>query len=48
MMMQYIVTRGSQKSTEVFDIDGFVQDESVPPGKNVTGHFYVHVLQTFR
>jgi hypothetical protein len=37
-----------KKSQEFFDIDGLVHHEFVPPGQNVTGHFYVQVLQWLR
>jgi len=29
----------------LFDIDGVVHDEFIPPGQTVNGHFYVKVLQ---
>jgi len=31
-----------------FDIDGVVHHEFVPPGHNVSGYFYVQVLQRLR
>ena len=32
----------------IFDIDGVVHHEFVPPGQTVNGHFYVQVLQRLR
>jgi hypothetical protein len=41
--------RGSvKKFPDIFDIADLVHHEFVPPGQNVTGYFYVQVLQRLR
>jgi hypothetical protein len=37
-----------KKFTEFVDIDGLLNHAFVTPGKGVTGHYYLHVLQGFR
>jgi hypothetical protein len=45
-MLTFFILRGLVKEfPELFDIDGLVHQEFIPPGRSDTGRFYMQVLQ---